>query len=83
MLPIRGNVRKRLPALDAFFGAKVLRPLADYIAMINSVRSTPSTPEPQNARPAAKPPQPPQSTSAQDKVTLKSAGDKDHDGDSQ
>jgi hypothetical protein len=50
--------------------------------MINPVSSTQSKPEPQNSRPAARPPLPQQSTSAQDKVTVKSAGDKDHDGDS-
>ncbi len=51
--------------------------------MINPVSHTPSKQVPQNARPAAKPRQPQQSTPAPDKVTLKSAGDKDHDGDSQ
>ena len=51
--------------------------------MVNPVSSAHSRPEPQAASRAAKQPPPQTSSQPQDKVTVKSAGDKDRDGDNQ
>jgi hypothetical protein len=50
--------------------------------MINPISSAQANSADQVSQPAARQPQPAAQTLPQDKVTLKSTGDADHDGDS-
>jgi hypothetical protein len=65
--------------------AKVFAPTADLPGMVNPVSSANASQVSVTAKAAAPKPQPPQQQGTQqpsDKVTLKSAGDANHDGDS-